>query len=102
MLQAYELVAALDFAEDPCNIGTYLKERLQRNEIMQIANCSRADLSPHLYALLQRCQGTSVAVERSFSLLKKFLRDDRNFNSNNVRKYITILYNSSNDDESDA
>ena len=91
ILEASKYLIELDFHNDPCNIGVYIKKRLQQSEILDIVNCSRPEISPRLYSLLHNCQYTSAAVEKSFSLLKKLLT---NFHSENVRKYIIILYNS--------
>ena len=45
------------------------------------------------YALLQKAQPASAAVERSFSMLSKLLRKDRNFDVKNVKKYMMLYYN---------
>lgn len=47
------------FRQDPCKIGTYLKKRIDRNEIL-----APAEIAPATYALLQKCQASSAAVER--------------------------------------
>ena len=36
---------------------------------------------------------SSAAVERSFSILNKLLRKDRNFDVKNVKKYMMLFYN---------
>jgi hypothetical protein len=93
--EGYALVRNLDFQEDPCNLSVYLDDRLKRNEVEDILNCTREEISPHAYVLLSNCQCTSASVERSFSLLKKILTKERNFNRENVRRYIVVYYNSS-------
>jgi hypothetical protein len=92
--QAVTYLTGIDFGADPCSIGPYMKKRLDKNEILSIATCSRAEISPLLYGLLQNCQATSAEVERSFSMLKKLLAKDRNFLPENVRCYLTLHYNS--------
>ena len=58
---------------------------MQNNDISEILNMERQDISPHVYHMLQNCQPTSASVERSFSMLKKLLAKDRNFKAENVR-----------------
>ena len=48
---------------------------------------------PTCYAQLQNAQPTSAAVEKSFSVLSKLLRKDRNFDIKNVKKYMMQYYN---------
>jgi len=101
IMETMRCINELQFNEDPCAIGIYLKGRLEKNEIIHILECTRTEISPHLYSLLQNCQSTSAAVERSFSLLKKMLTKERNFNCENVRKYVIIYFNSSVNNEQD-
>ena len=58
-----------------------------------IINCTNLTIDPTSYALLQKAQPTSAAVERSFSMLSKLLRKDRNFDVKNVKKYMMLYYN---------
>ena len=50
-------------------------------------------IDPTSYALLQKAQPTSAAVERSFFMLSKLLRKDRNFDVKKVKKYMMLYYN---------
>ena len=54
----------------------------------------RETMCPHFCALLQEAQQTSGAVERRFSILKRILRDHRNFDVGNVRYYALQNFNS--------
>lgn len=83
----------LNFDDDPCNIKEYINKRLAKNDITVIVNHERNDISPADYALLENCQPTSCAVERSFSMLKHLMRKERNFLIQNVRHYIIMAYN---------
>ncbi len=83
------------FGKDPLNIRSYIEKRLKANDFRVILEVSREDLAPSLYAKLQCCQPTSAAVERSFSMLKCFLRKNRNFSDNNISSYMKLYYNSS-------
>ena len=94
ILEASKYLIELDFHNDACSISVNIKKRFQISEILDIFNCSRPEISPRLYSLLHNCQYTSAAVERSFSLLRKLLTKQQNVHSENVRKYIIILYNS--------
>ena len=67
--------------------------RLSNSDLETIINCSNLTIDPRSYALLQKAQPTSVAVERLFSMLSKSLRKDRNFDVKNVKKYMMLYYN---------
>lgn len=92
--EAHAELHNINLHEDSARIGGYLKKRLQKNaDLDAIVNMERQDISPALYADLQRCQATSASVERSFSMLKKMLVKDRPFLSLNVEKYLSVYYN---------
>ena len=44
-----------------------------KNEMMDITKMSRQEVAPAVDGLLQRCQPTKAAAERSFSILNKLL-----------------------------
>ena len=93
MREAYELLKNMHFLDDPCSIQAYIKKRLSNTDLETILNCSNSAIAPTTYALLQNAQPTSAAVERSFSMLSKLLRKDRNFDVKNVKKYLLLYYN---------
>ena len=93
--EAVQAIQELDFGEDTCNINQYIKIRMQSNDIFEIINMERQDISPAAYHMLQNSQPTSASVERSFSVLKKLLAKNRNFKVENVRLYIILHFNSS-------
>ena len=62
-----------------------VKKRLSNSDLETIINCTNLTIDPTIYALLQKAQPISVAVERSFSMLSKLLRKDKNFGVKNVK-----------------
>ena len=90
--EAVQAIQELDFGEDTCNINQYIKKRMQNNDISEIINMERQDISPAVYHMLQNSQPTSASVERSFSVLKKLLVKDRNFKVENVRHYMILHF----------
>ena len=91
--KAYGLLKNMQFDDDPCAIKNYIKKRLSNSDLETIINCTNLTIGPTSYALLQKAQPISAAVERSFSMLSKFLRKDRNFDVRNVKKYMMLYYN---------
>ena len=93
--EAYELLKNIQFDDDPSAIKNYIKKRLSNSDlhVETIINCTNLTIGPTSYALLQKAQSTSAAVERSFSMLSKLLRKDRNFDVKNVKKYMMLYYN---------
>ena len=67
--EAYGLVKNMQFNDDPCAIKNYIKKRLSNSDLETIINCTNLTIDPTSYALLQKAQPTSAAVERSFSML---------------------------------
>ena len=88
MTEAYELLKNMHFPDDPSSIQAYIKNRLSNSDLKAIINCSNLAITPTTYALLQKVQPTSAAVERQCSMMSKLLRNDRNFGIKNVKKYI--------------
>ena len=91
--EAYGLIKNMQFDNDPCAIKNYIKKRLSNSDLKTIINCTNLTIDLTSYALLQKAQPTSAAVERSFSMLSKLLRKDRNFDVKNVKKYMMLYYN---------
>ena len=67
-------------------IENYIKKRLSNSDLETIIDCTNLAIDPTSNALLQKAQPTSAAVERSFPMLSKLLRKDRNFDVKNVKK----------------
>ena len=63
--EAVQAIQELDFGEDTCNINQYIKKRLQNNDISEIINVERLDISPAVYHMLQSSQPTSASAEKS-------------------------------------
>ena len=91
--EAYGLLKNMQFDDDPCAIKNYIKKRLSNSDLETITNCTNLTIDPTSYALLQKAQPISAAVERLFSMLGKLLRKDRNFDVKNVKKYMMLYYN---------
>ena len=91
--KAYGLLKSMQFDDDPCAIKDYINKRISNSDLETIINCTNLTIDPTSYALLQKAQPTSVTVERSFSMLNKLLRKDRNFDVKNVKKYMMLYYN---------
>ena len=91
--EAYGLLKNMQFDDDPCAIKNYIKKRLSNSDLETIIDCTNLTIDPTSYALLQKAQPTSAAVERSFSMLSKLSRKDRNFDVKNVKKYMMLYYN---------
>ena len=83
----------MQFNDDACPIKDYIKKRLSNSDIETIINCTNLTIDPTSYTLLQKAQPTFAAVERSFSMLSKLLRKDKNFDVKNIKKYIMLYYN---------
>ena len=93
--EAVQVIQEHDFGKDTCDINQYIKKRMQNNDISEIINMERQDISPAVYHMLQNSQPTSASVERSFSMLKKLLAKERNFKVENVRHYMILRCNAS-------
>ena len=85
IIEAYGLLKKMQFDDDPSAIKNYIKKRLSNSDLETIINCTNLTIDPTSYALLQKAQPTSAAVERSFSMPSKLLRKDRNFDVKNVK-----------------
>ena len=84
----------MHFDDNPCAIKDDIKKRLPNSDLETI-NCANLTIDPTSYALLQKARPTSAAVERSFSMLSKLLKKDRNFDVKNVKKYMMLCYKKS-------
>ena len=93
--EAKQAIQELDFGEDTRNINQYIKKRMQNNDISEIINMVKQDISPAVYHMLQNSQPTSSSVERSFTMLKKLLAKNRNFKLENVQHYMILHFSSS-------
>jgi len=90
---AYHDIMNLRIEIDECGICEYLKTRLEGGDIRRIFLMENSTINPSIYAMLLNAQATSVTVERSFSMLKKFSANDRNFAAGNLGKYLLLYYN---------
>ena len=95
ILEAVQAIQELDFGEGTCNINQCIKKRMQNNDISEIINMERQNISPAVHHILQNSHPTSASVERSFSMLKKLLAKDRNLKVEIVRHYMILHFNAS-------
>ena len=63
---------------------------MQNNDICEIINMERQDISPVVYHMLQNSQPTSASVEISFSMIKKTLGQGQKLY---VRHYLILHFN---------
>ena len=89
----YNQLINLNLNDDPCVIKDYILKQLQKQDIMSIINFGNRNISPSIYACLHECPVTSIAVERSFSMLNKMLCEDRQFAKDNIFKYFCFYNN---------
>ena len=68
---------------------------MQNNDISEIINMERQDISLAVYHMLQNSQPTSASAERSFFVLKKLLAKDKNFKVENTQHYMILHFNAS-------
>ena len=92
--KAHNFFKNIDFGEDCCRVKPYLLKRLKKNDLTTIVERKDPSISPLEYAHLQKCQSTSIAVEHSFSMLKKMNAQDRNFKKDNIGEYLRCKFNS--------
>ena len=48
-----QAIQELDFGEDTCNINQYIRKRMQNNDIFEIINMERQDISSAVYLMLK-------------------------------------------------
>ena len=77
--KAVQAIQELDFGKDTCNINQYIKKNMQNNDISEIINMERQDLSPTVYHLLQHytvhicfCRKKLFHVEKTVGEGQKF------------------------------
>ncbi|KAF7699514.1 hypothetical protein CDIK_1228 [Cucumispora dikerogammari] len=83
----------MHFGNDVAGIKSYLVSRFSSSEINDIVTFNRSEILPIVYSQLLNAQITLIAVERSFSMQKKLMALDRNFNKQNISKYIVAYFN---------
>lgn len=89
-------INSLKFENDVYGIKNYLDDRMSKNEISKLVCVDKTKVSPETHLQLLACPPTSISVERSFSMLKKMLAKDRNFNLENIYNYFSCYYNKMN------
>ena len=50
--EAVQAIQEFDFGEDTCNINQYIKKQMQNNDMSEIINMERQDISPTVYLML--------------------------------------------------
>ena len=90
---AYESLKNIRFENDPVGLKQYIESRLDKSDCKLIMEMQNENISPTEYDLLQSCQPTSAAVERSFSIAKNLLRINRQFKIENIEDYLLLNFN---------
>ena len=93
IMKNYRILGELTFGDDSCHIKRYLSKHLRKSGSTAIMEKNIPELSPRHYASLEKCQSTSISVERSFSMLKKINAKDRNFKQGNLEDYLICKFN---------
>ena len=91
--KAYEDMNFFGFESDPLQLKKYIEKRLEENDVKIIVKLSRPYISLALYAKWLQCQTISASVERSFSLLKSFLRPNVKFADANIKHHMKRYFN---------
>lgn len=84
MEEAYKAIKSLSFDDNVANVKDYINLRLKNNEISDLLNLKNYKITIYEHSYLFKCLPTTVAVERSFSMIKKLLASDRNFKTDNI------------------
>ena len=67
-----QTILELDIGKDTCNINQYIKKRMQNNDISQIINMERQNISPAMYHMFENSQPTFASVGRESATLNDF------------------------------
>ena len=86
-------IEKLEIKKDKVGICEYINKRMDQNDIKRLINLKNDTISPQTYSYLLRIRATSIAVDRSFLLLKEMLGVKRHFNKQNIEKYMFLYYN---------
>ena len=62
--EAYGPLKNMQFNDDPCAIRNYIRKRLSNSDLETFINCTKLTIDPTSYALFQKAQPTSAAIER--------------------------------------
>ena len=89
---AIEAIKELKFGSDSADIKKYFEKRIANMNLKKIEN-GDIEINPEDISNLWNCPATSISVERSFSMLGKLLRKDRNFKIENIKAYMVEYYN---------
>ena len=68
--ETVQAMQELDLGQDTCNINQYIKTRMQNNDISEIINMARQDISPAVYHMLQNSQLTFASVQKALPCRK--------------------------------
>ena len=89
----HDILTGLDFKSDPVNIKAYIK-RIPDNDVRTFASLIYEKVSQNTYYLLRDCPPSPITVGRSFSMLKKLLNKEGNFDQIGIFDYICCYFNS--------
>ena len=80
--------------DDKVNLMNYIQHRLGEDDFTDLINNNIDYLQPADVVRLQNCPGTTIAIERAFSMLKSILTDNRHFTEANWENLFIRYYNS--------
>ena len=75
--EAVQAMEEFDFSEDICNINQYAKKRLQNNDISEIMNKERQNISLAVYHMLQNSQPTFALKKKLFHVEKTVVQGQK-------------------------
>ena len=76
--EAVQAIQELDVGENTCNINQFIKKRMQNNDISEIINMERQNISPAVYHMLKIlslicfCRKKLFHVEKTVGQGQKF------------------------------
>ncbi|OQS54396.1 hypothetical protein EHP00_1087 [Ecytonucleospora hepatopenaei] len=91
ILESINLIKKLRFNDDKIDLTSYIQKRIKKHFLN--AYILDDNLINENQNNVLSLPATGAAVERSFSMLKDMLRDNRNFNVENIEKFFFIKYN---------
>ena len=91
---AFHSANNISFGDDPFSIKEYIDKRVKQTDLINLIGNEPRNIFPSELYQLHQCPSTSVSAERSFSILKKILRMNRQFSPENVRMYAMLNFNS--------
>ena len=92
--KAVQQIQELDFGEYTCNINQYIKKRMQNNDISEILNMERQDIS----STVNQSHASKFSVriyfcKKKLCQVEKNVLKERKFKVMNVQHYLILQFN---------